>query len=177
MTNSNESSSEPGTSPAPPTLATLLAALEDQSGLSETPQTRFAIGGEAGRPPARQRAGGHPTGDGHHPGRARRRQSDRRRHDAQALRQYPLRLRRGGEGERAAPGQGRAKGGLSPDWRRALRPPFRDGGPISDFPAWAASPARKISSRRESTTKSSMGLWPQSARVRFTKTPRRCIGR
>jgi hypothetical protein len=36
MTNSTQSSSEPGTSPAPPTLATLLAALEDQSGLSET---------------------------------------------------------------------------------------------------------------------------------------------
>ena len=36
MTNTTKSSSEPGTSPAPPTLATLLAALESPSGLSET---------------------------------------------------------------------------------------------------------------------------------------------
>jgi hypothetical protein len=36
MTNTTKSSSEPGTSPAPPTLATLLAALESHSGLSET---------------------------------------------------------------------------------------------------------------------------------------------
>jgi hypothetical protein len=36
MTNTTKSSSEPGMSPAPPTLATLLAALESHSGLSET---------------------------------------------------------------------------------------------------------------------------------------------
>jgi hypothetical protein len=36
MTNTTKSSSEPGKSPAPPTLATLLAALESHSGLSET---------------------------------------------------------------------------------------------------------------------------------------------
>jgi integrase len=36
MNDTTKSSSEPGTSPAPPTLATLLAALESHSGLSET---------------------------------------------------------------------------------------------------------------------------------------------
>ena len=36
MTNTTKSSREPGTSPALPTLATLLAALESHSGLSET---------------------------------------------------------------------------------------------------------------------------------------------
>jgi len=139
------------------------------------PQTRSAIGGQPGCSAARQRAGGHPAGDGRHPGRPRRCQSDRRRDDAQAFCQYPFRFRRRSEGERVGAGEDRKQGGVEPGMAPALRTPLRTAS--QSRPVWATTPARKASRQEESTTKSSMGSWPQSARVRFTRTPRRCIAR
>ena len=89
---------------------------------------RSAVGGKTGRRTAWQCAGCNPL-DVNVPGRTRRRQSRRRRHVAQALYQHPLRLCRGGEGERGDPEKAQRQGEAQSRVGRSLLPPCRPKGP------------------------------------------------
>jgi hypothetical protein len=178
VTNTTNSSIQLGRSVALPAanLAILLAALEDQSGLSESRRRdlRSAVKRVAqllGNAPAaiplamgtiRDGLGAvNPIAVGMTPKRFANIRSD-----------FVAAVKASG----LAPVKVESKVVLSPEWRQLFA---RLSGRRANLGLSRLGhyPAQRTSSRKASTTKSSMGSWPRYARVRFTRTQRRCIDR
>ena len=179
VTNTTNSSNQPGGSAAlpPANLATLLAALEGQSGLSESRRRdlRSAVKRVAhllGNAPAAIPLAMDAIRDGLSAvnpiavGMTPKRFANIRSDFVAAVKASGL-----------APGEDRKQGGLKPGMAPALCTPFRKAGQSRAFPLGPLRQRERHPARRKSTTKSSMGSWPQSARVRFTRTPRPFIAR